>query len=215
MILVGLAGGSGSGKTTLAQALVAALPPGQVVVIPHDAYYRDLGHLPRGERARHNFDEPEALDNALLIAQLGDLRAGRSVAVPSYDFATHARRLETTRVAPAPIVVVEGILALAVPALRALFDLTVFVDASEATRIARRARRDQDERGRTLAQVMQQLNQVTLPMHRLHVEPCRQLADVRVSGEDGDAAVRVLLEQAVRRQARAQTHETGDRGSVP
>ncbi len=62
-LLVGIAGGSGSGKTTLAKAVAAALPPGQVVVIPHDAYYRDLGHLPFQTRIGCNFDEPEALDN--------------------------------------------------------------------------------------------------------------------------------------------------------
>jgi uridine kinase len=201
VILVGLAGGSGSGKTTLADALVAALPAGQVVVIAHDAYYRDLAHLAQPERAGHNFDEPAALESELLIAQLADLRAGRAVEIPRYDFATHTRLRATTRLSPAPIVVVEGILVLAIPDLRAMFDVTVFVAASEATRLARRARRDVQQRGRTLASVMAQMNAVTLPMHRLHVEPSRQGVDLEVSGEDGASPVDTVIARVLGQQA--------------
>jgi uridine kinase len=186
-LLIGIAGGSGSGKTTLAMGAAEALPLGHVVVIPHDAYYRDLGHLRFEDRAGHNFDEPAALDNERLVEDLGQLRAGAAIARPNYDFATHTRLAENTRVAPCPLVIVEGILVLAVPALRELLDLKVFVEASEPTRLARRIERDIAERGRTRASAETQYFRHTRPMHDRHVEPSRRYADVVVSGERGAA----------------------------
>jgi uridine kinase len=182
-LLVGIAGGSGSGKTTLAQAVAEALPPGQAVVIPHDAYYRDLGHLTFEERVRCNFDEPAALDNQRLAADLNRLRAGQAIARPNYDFATHTRLAQATRVAAAPVVIVEGILVLAIPALGALLDLKVFVATSEPIRLARRIERDMAERGRTHAGAQAQYARQTRPMHDLYVEPSRSHAQVVVSGE--------------------------------
>ena len=183
-LLVGIAGGSGSGKTTLAEGLVTTLPPGQAVVIPHDAYYRDLGHLAFEQRAQCNFDEPAALDNERLLEDLAQLRAGRTIARPNYDFATHTRLRETTRVPACPVVIVEGILVLAIPALRGLLDLKVFVETSEQTRLARRIERDMAERGRTREASEAQYFRRTRPMHSLHVEPSRCHAELVVSGED-------------------------------
>ena len=193
-LLVGIAGGSGSGKTTLAERLVAVLPAGRAVVVPADAYYRDLAHLAPAERARRNFDEPAALDEERPCADLGRLCRGEAAARPVYDFATHTRRPEEVRIAPSPVIIVEGILVLALPALRALLGLKVFVDASEPVRLARRLARDVGERGRTRASVEAQFARHTRPMHALHVEPSRVFADLVVSGE-GDpaqAASRVL-----------------------
>jgi uridine kinase len=188
--LVGIAGGSGSGKTTLAKAVAEAMPPWQVVVIPHDAYYRDLGHLAFEDRVRCNFDEPEALDNERLVADLNRLRVGQAIARPNYDFATHTRLVETTRVNTTPVVIVEGILVLAIPALRELLDLKVFVATSEPTRLARRIERDMAERGRTREGAEAQFVRQTRPMHDLHVEPSRAHADRVVSGE-GSAGLAV------------------------
>ena len=199
-LLVGIAGGSGSGKTTLAMAVAQALPPGQVVVIPHDAYYRDLGHLPFQARIGCNFDEPAALDNERLVGDLQRLRVGRAIARPNYDFATHARLAETTRVAATPVVIVEGILVLAIPALCALLDWKVFVDTSEATRLARRIERDMAERGRTREGAEAQYLRQTRPMHELHVEPSRGQADRVVSGESSAGpAVEIVTAEILQR----------------
>jgi uridine kinase len=198
-LLVGIAGGSGSGKTTLANGVAAALPVGRVAVIPHDAYYRDLAHLPFAARIRCNFDEPAALDNERLVEDLRSLRAGRAIARPSYDFTTHSRLAETTRVEASPVVIVEGILVLAIPALCGVLDLRVFVETSESTRLARRIERDVAERSRTRESAEIQYRRTTRPMHFLHVEPSRARADVVVSGEDGpeQAVERVTI--AIRR----------------
>lgn len=184
VVLVGIAGGSCSGKTTLAAAVAGALGEGTAVVIPHDAYYRDLAHLALGARARRNFDEPAALDNERLLADLVCLRAGGVIDLPSYDFTTHARRADGTPIASRPVIIVEGILILAVERLRALFDLRVFVDASAETRLRRRLSRDVLERGRSRASVMAQYNRTTAPMHEQWVVPSRCHAELIVFGED-------------------------------
>lgn len=200
-VLVGIGGGSGSGKTTLAEHLVAALP--SAVVVPADAYYRDLAHLPPAERAARNFDEPAALDGERLCSDLQRLRGGCAIACPVYDFATHTRARDTRPMAAAAVILVEGIFVLALPALRDLLALRVFVETDEALRLARRVARDVRERGRTPASVEAQFLRHTRPMHELHVAPSRAYADLVVSGEmNPEAAARVVLARLVPLAAR-------------
>lgn len=178
VLLVGVSGGSGSGKTTIARAIVASLPAESVSLIEHDAYYRDLSALSLEERARVNFDHPDALDNELFVAHLDALRAGRAVEKPRYDFARHAREAVTDRVAPAAVIVVEGILVLALEAVRARLDVKLFVDTDPDIRLMRRVRRDIEQRGRTFAQVRQQYYETVRPMHLAFVEPSKRFADI-------------------------------------
>jgi uridine kinase len=192
-LILGVAGGTGSGKTTLAENLVASLPAGVASLIAHDWYYRCRKHLTPEERNVLNFDEPGALDNELLVQHLRELRAGKGIRCPQYDFATHTRRAETRLVAACPIVVVEGILILSVPELRAAFDLKVFVDTDHDVRVLRRLRRDIEERGRDFASVQSQYLHTVRPMHLLHVEPARYHADVIIpEGGENTAALSVL-----------------------
>src|SRR5262245_43021181 len=135
-LVVGIAGGTGSGKTTVAQKLAAAMK-GRSVTIEHDAYYRDQSHLPPAERAAINYDHPSSLETALLVEHLRELRAGRAVEVPSYDFSTHTRRAERRRVEPARVIIVEGILVFTEPALRELMDVKIFVDTDPDIRLMR------------------------------------------------------------------------------
>ena len=205
-LLVGIAGGSGSGKTTLAKAVVEMMSPMHVAAIAHDAYYRDLGHLSIEERAGCNFDEPAALDNEPLVRDLVELRAGRAIARPNYDFATHTRLAETTQVLASPVVIVEGILVLAIPALREVLDLKVFVDTSEPTRLARRIERDLAERGRSRQDAETQFLRTTRPMHDLYVEPSRRHADVVVSGERAGPQAVASVTAAIHRLLRLGMH---------
>ncbi|MSR38894.1 MAG: uridine kinase [Planctomycetes bacterium] len=181
--LVGIAGGSGSGKTTLTQLLATRLGS-RCSVVQHDAYYRQLAHLPPQERAMVNFDHPDSLDNELLVAHLELLRGGTAIEQPEYDFTTHTRRAKTTSIAARPIVLVEGILVLSLQKLRQVLDLKVFVDAAADVRALRRARRDVEERGRTLNSVFDQWFATVRPMHDRFVDPARVFADVRIDGED-------------------------------
>lgn len=187
-LLVAIAGGTGSGKTTLTRKLSQALGP-DLAVIEHDFYYKDRSHLPSGERRSLNYDEPAALDNDLLLAHLAELRAGRPVRCPQYDFATHTRRAQSLEVEPAAIVAVEGILLLAIPELAETFDLNIFVDTADDIRILRRIRRDMLERGRSLDSIEAQYHQTVRPMHLLHVEPSKRRAHLIVpeGGENAQA----------------------------
>ena len=194
--VVGIAGGTGSGKTTVAERLAAAMPPGRCVTIDHDAYYRDQSHLPPAARADVNYDHPSALDSALFAEHLSELRAGRAVEVPIYDFATHTRRTQTRSVAPASVIIVEGILVFADAALREQMDIRIFVDTDADIRLMRRIRRDLEERGRTFQSVRDQYYATVRPMHIEHVEPSKRWADLILpEGGNNRVALDILLGQ--------------------
>jgi uridine kinase len=199
VFVLGIAGGTGSGKTTVAHNVIAALPARAAVLIDSDAYYRDRSSLPRADREHINFDHPDAIETEFLETHLVALRAGRAIEMPQYDYREHARRRETRRVEPAPVVVVEGILVLADERLRAQMDLKIFVDTDADIRLMRRMRRDMEERGRTFAQVRDQYSETVRPMHLAFVEPSKRFADLIVpeGGENQpalDAIVGRLLQ---------------------
>ncbi len=176
--VIGIAGGSGSGKTTLARLIMERIGPEHIAFLPHDAYYRDFSHLPAEERARVNYDHPDALETDLLIEHIEALKAGKPIHRPIYDYTTHARRPETVLVEPRPIILVEGILVLAEPRLRELFDLKLYVDTDPDIRFIRRLQRDIRERGRTVEMVIEQYLNTVRPMHLEFVEPSKRYADL-------------------------------------
>jgi len=194
--VVGIAGGTGSGKTTVAERLAEAMPRGRCVTIDHDAYYRDQSHLSPEDRADINYDHPAVLDSDLLARHLRELRAGRTVEIPIYDFATHTRRTETRTVEPSRVIIVEGILVFAEPALREQMDLKIFVDTDPDIRLMRRIRRDLEERGRTFQSVRDQYYATVRPMHLEHVEPSKRWADLILpEGGNNRVALDILLGQ--------------------
>jgi uridine kinase len=179
-VIVGVAGGTASGKTTISEAILDRVGRERVAFIQHDAYYRDLGHLSFEDRCQVNYDHPDSLESDLLVAHLDALCRGEPVEVPLYDFALHARRAETRRVEPRPVILVEGILIFVEPQLRERFDIKVYVDADADLRFIRRLLRDISERRRTVESVIEQyLNTVRL-MHLEFVEPSKRYADVIV-----------------------------------
>lgn len=207
-IIIGVAGGTGSGKTTVAMKILERVGAEHVAYIPHDAYYRDLSHLPPEERIKVNFDHPDSLETDLLIEHLKQLKAGQPVDIPVYDFTTHTRTNQTRRVGPAPVILVEGILVFAEPALRELFDVKLYVDTDADVRLIRRIQRDVRERGRSLESVLQQYLTTVRPMHLEFVEPSKRYADViipegghnEVAIEMVAARIRGLLEQRAREE---------------
>jgi uridine kinase len=193
-LLIGIAGGTGSGKTTVARKIAEALPSGRAVVIQHDWYYLDRSHLSAEARALINFDEPAALDNDRLLADLRTLKAGRAASCPQYDFATHTRLAEGRAIDAHPVVVVEGILLFAVPDLREVFDWRLFVDTDDDIRLLRRIRRDVEDRGRDMASIEQQYRETVRPMHQLHVAPSRRHAHLIIpEGGDNAPALDVIV----------------------
>ena len=181
-IFLGIAGGSCSGKTTLVNALEKSLPY-EVSKIAFDSYYCDQGHLPLDERALVNYDHPDSLDVSLFIDDLRDLRSGKIISSPVYDFATHTRNADSIEVMATEVVILDGILLLVFPEICELLDLKVFVDAPEAIRSSRRVIRDEAERGRTAEQAEAQILRTVRPMHAKFVEPSMKKADLVIDGE--------------------------------
>ncbi len=194
--VVGIAGGTASGKTTLAHALVKRLG-NSATLIAHDSYYRAHDDLTYDERATLNYDHPDAYETSLLVRHLQELKQGRSVEVPTYDFSQHNRVAATTTVQPTPVIIIEGILILADKRLRDLMDLRVFVDVDADIRILRRLARDVEERGRSIESVINQYFQTVKPMHDLFVEPAKNHAHFIVSGEGDSTVVLDTLSHAI------------------
>ena len=177
-LVIGIAGGSGSGKTTVAQAILQRVGPDRISFLQHDAYYKDLSGLPLAQRIEVNFDHPNSLDSELLTQHIRDLRDGRPIEVPVYDFSHHSRTTKTYTVQARGVVLVEGILIFAEPPLRELFDVKIYVDTDSDLRFIRRLQRDITERGRTTEAVIKQYLNTVRPMHLEFVETSKRYADV-------------------------------------
>lgn len=178
LVVIGIAGGTGSGKTTVANVILDRVGAERIAFLPHDAYYKNLDDLPRAQRDMINFDHPDSLETELLVKHLQLLRQGRPVEIPVYDFTTHQRTDQSDLIEPQSVVLVEGILVFAESALRALFDVKIFVDTPPDIRFIRRLERDIKERGRTVDSVIQQYQSTVRPMHLEFVEPSKRYADV-------------------------------------
>ena len=202
-LIIGVAGGSGSGKTTVAHTIIERVGGDRIAFVQHDAYYRDQSDIPLEQRARVNYDHPDSLETELLVQHLHTLRAGKPIALPVYDFAQFTRTDQTISIAPHPVVLVEGILIFVEPALRALFDIKIYVDAPADLRFIRRLQRDLTERKRTPESIIRQYLETVRPMHIEFVEPTKRFADL-ILPEGGFnmvaidvivARVRAMLEQ--------------------
>lgn len=177
-VVIGIAGGTGSGKTTIANVILNRVGADSIIILPHDAYYKDLHSLPKAQKEMLNFDHPESLETELLAAQLATLCTWEFVEIPIYDFKQHTRTSKTRRIEPHPVILVEGILIFVEPQLRKLFDVKIFVDTPADIRFIRRLTRDMEERNRSLESVIEQYKNTVRPMHLEFVEPSKRYADV-------------------------------------
>ncbi|MBE0666720.1 MAG: uridine kinase [Bacteroidales bacterium] len=193
MLIVGIAGGTGSGKTTVVRKLIEMLPPGEVVILPQDSYYKDNQGISIEERQKINFDHPDSVEFPLLMAHLAEMKAGRPIAMPIYSYLSCLRSGETIPVSPAHVVVVEGILVLTDPGLRSMLDIKVFVDADADDRLGRVIQRDIIERGRSVLQVLARYNETVKPSHLQFIEPSKRYADIIIpGGGDNIVGIEVL-----------------------
>jgi len=178
MLIIGIAGGTGCGKTTVVHQIIDELPAEEVGVISQDSYYNDLSHMSYDERVEINFDHPRAIDFKLLAEHLGDLRAGKPIQQPVYSFSEHNRTGETILTHPRKVMIVEGILILTNPQIRGMFDIKIFVHADSDERLIRRLKRDINERGRDLEEVLHRYQVTLKPMHDQFIEPTKEYADI-------------------------------------
>ena len=197
---MGIAGGSGSGKSTVARKIAESLAPASVAFIDMDAYYRNRTDLSLEERRLVNWDHPDAFDLDLLAEQLDALARGEAIEKPVYDFVSHLRDGRTVRVAPADVVVVDGMLLLVDARVRDRCDVKVFVDTDADVRVIRRIRRDMAKRGRPLEEILQQYLTTVQPMHLQFVEPSKRYADIIVPrGGHNVVAIDVIAAMLQRR----------------
>ena len=179
ILVLGIAGGTGSGKTTLMKNIMNRFGD-MVTVLSHDNYYRRRDELTYEERCQINYDEPAALETDLMAYHLDQLRHGKAIDCPVYDFSQHNRSNETVRIEPKNVIIVEGILIFENEPLRNLMDIRIFVDTDADVRLCRRIKRDVNKRGRTLESVLLQYQQTVKPMHEKYVEPSKKYADLVV-----------------------------------
>lgn len=190
---IGVTGGSGSGKSTVARNVLEKVGPEQVTYVQQDSYYKDLSHLPMDVRAQLNFDHPDAFDNALFVEHLIELKSGRSVELPLYDFKSYTR-VGSKTIEPRPVIMVEGILTLSEESIRKLLNIKIYVDTDPDIRIIRRLRRDVLERGRSLEHVLAQYLETVRPMHQQFIEPTRRFADIVIpEGGNNRVAMDMLI----------------------
>lgn len=191
-VIIGIGGGTGSGKTSIARNLLKEYGPGEVLVIELDSYYRDLADMPMDKRNQHNFDHPDSFDFTLLIQNVSELKAGKTVQMPVYDFKTHTRSGETKTVNPHHVMVIEGIFALHFQELRELMNIKAYVETPDDVRFIRRLSRDIEARGRTAQMVIDQYLSTVRPMHNQFVAPTKLFADIIIP-EGGDNTVAIDL----------------------
>ena len=178
-LVIGIAGGTGSGKTTLMKNLIEEFQD-NVTILSHDNYYKRHDDLTYEERCKLNYDEPAALETDLMAYHLDQLRHGKPIDCPVYDFTQHNRSNETIRIEPQKVIIVEGILIFENRQLRDLMDIRVFVDTDSDVRLCRRIKRDVNKRGRSLESVLQQYQETVKPMHEMYVEPSKKYAHIIV-----------------------------------
>ncbi|MGB5822250.1 MAG: uridine kinase [Saonia sp.] len=178
MLIIGIAGGTGCGKTTVVNQIINELPDEEVGVISQDSYYNDLSHLSYEERTKINFDHPRAIDFNLLIEHLTLLKQGKPISQPVYSFSKHDRTGDTILTHPRKVMIVEGILIMTNPKIRDMFDIKIFVHADSDERLIRRLKRDINERGRDLDEVLDRYQTTLKPMHDQFIEPTKEYADI-------------------------------------
>jgi uridine kinase len=195
-IIIGIAGPSASGKSLLARTIVEELGSNEVIIIAQDSYYRDRSNLPIEERAKINYDHPDAFDHDLLAHHLQQLQLGRTIHIPVYDYSQHTRSDKTREIGPHTIIVLEGILLLAENKVRELLDISIFVDTPLDTCLIRRLYRDVKERGRNLDSVLEQYQNTVRPMYEQFIEPGKRYADIIVPhGGKNRIAIEVIKAQ--------------------
>lgn len=198
-VIIGIAGGTASGKTTVSKKIYdASLSYGSVVIIKIDDYYKNLDHLTFEERKKINYDHPNAYDIELLISHLHDLQENKTINKPTYDFSKHNRSKVVEKIKPATVVIVEGIMTFAIPELREMFDVKIFVDTPDDVRFIRRLTRDLEFRGRNVQSVIDQYLTTVRPMHLMFVEPSKKYADIIIpEGGENKVAIDFLVAKIV------------------
>lgn len=192
-VVIAVGGGSSSGKTTVVNEILRYMPDEKIVVLRQDDYYKDQSNMTMDERKKVNYDHPFSLDNDLFIAHVQTLINLMPIEKPTYDFVNLTRAKKTEKIAPAKLIILEGILVLEDERLRDLSDIKIYVEADEDLRFIRRLKRDTNERGRTIESVISQYLETVKPMHYAFVKPTKRYADIIIPNDySHDVAVDLI-----------------------
>lgn len=195
IMVIGIAGGTGSGKTTITRRLIQAFGE-DVSVVHHDNYYKAHHDMPFEERAKLNYDHPNAFDTDLMLQHLRLLKQGKSIQCPVYDYSIHDRTDKTVLIRPTRVIIVEGILIYESLELCREMDIKIYVDTDADVRILRRIVRDVRDRGRSLEGIIDQYINTVKPMHEQFVEPSKRRADVIIpQGGHNQVALEMVIER--------------------
>lgn len=193
MLIIGIAGGTGSGKTTVVKKIIDQFFAKEVALISQDSYYYDSSDISLEERRQKNFDHPDSVEFDLLVDHVKKLRNGKGVEEPVYSFITCTRQPQTRHIEPRDVLIVEGILILTNEKLRNLMDIKVFVDCDSDVRLSRVIRRDINERGRDINQVLDRYEKTVRPSHLQFIEPSKHFADIIIpQGGMNQVAIQIL-----------------------
>jgi uridine kinase len=193
-ILINIAGGTASGKTTVVEEITKYVNKEDISVICMDNYYKERNDISLEERKKINYDHPNSFDLDLLYNDLKQLRDGKAINCPLYDFTVHNRSLDKKiHVKPTKIIIIEGILSLYDENIRNISDIKIFVESDPDIRFIRRLKRDMIERGRSMDNVIEQYLSTVKPMHDAFIAPTKRYADIIIPNDlKHDVAIGVL-----------------------
>lgn len=193
-LVIGIAGGSGSGKTTVGSKIIEIIGKEKISFLEMDSYYKDLAHIPLEKRTQHNFDHPSSYDINLFLKHIIELKKGRNILKPKYDYVSHTRIKETVEIISHPVIIVEGILLYENSDVRQEIDIKTYVETPPDIRFIRRLMRDLKERGRTAESVVNQYYKTVRPMHMAFVEPTREYADIIIPWKEyNEVAIHMVV----------------------
>ncbi|KAG9285341.1 hypothetical protein G9A89_010816 [Geosiphon pyriformis] len=200
--LIGVAGGSASGKKTVCNMIMDKLLPKhvkvgrKVVVISLGDFYREFNEDEKrlAEQGEFDFDHPDAFDFDLVAKIIDDLKSGKKVTLPTYNFYTRKRDLKAISVYQPDVVLFEGILILYEKRIRDSLSMKIFVDVDSDTRLAQRVIQDTEKRHHhPLEYVLNQYLKYVKPAYEDFVLPTKKTSDVIIPrGADNIPAIKLI-----------------------
>ncbi len=128
-----------------------------------------------------------------MVKHLKQLKSGRQVEIPIYDFSTHTRKRRAKIVKPAKAIIIDGILIFTDRSLREMMDLKIFVDTDDDIRFIRRLQRDIKKRNRSMESVIEQYIKTVRPMHIEFVDPSKRYADIIIPEGHNPIAIEMVV----------------------
>ncbi|KAI3858692.1 hypothetical protein MKW92_031760 [Papaver armeniacum] len=190
--VIGVAGGAASGKTTVCDLIIEQLHDQRVVLVNQDSFYHNLSEEELKASSGLQLDHPDAFDTEKLISTMENLKDGKAVDIPKYDFKSYKNKTLQSR---KDVILLEGILIFHDSRVREMMNMKIFVDTDADVRLARRIRRDTVEKGRDIGQVLDQYSKFVKPAFDDFILPTKKYADIIIPrGGDNHVAIDLIVQ---------------------